>query len=414
MKILLCILAVVAIAKVGNATISAQDAIQNGKKWLLSQRNSEWGWGTRAEAEVVMALQLVDNSWYDTKNPDTAVSVKQMNIDLLAALSRYTDLDHESWYGGKLAQYINALVATCQNPQDFYGHDLIQLLKKHMIGYPKHYFTQRFAYSWAILALCNANEYVKPDFLKELTSNAGTYEHGVDEAAMTAMAFACVGDQGDANASLNTAMGYILANKNNDGSFGNNYTTGLAVQAMLATNDGKYKTDIQNAMAHLLGSQGKDGSFSSLLAANHVLPALAKTSFAAIGSSRFACLNVTKPTKAPPRPLTNTVTIRILNKITNPQLDRTFTVRIANGSSLFDALKALEAQNNGFSFTYGTSTWGVFIKSIMGVKSSPVDKTYWKSLEGGQALSKGVSSYKPTDKSVVTFEFTSYGDGVVG
>lgn len=38
--------------------------------------------------------------------------------------------------GEEGAEYVNALVATCQNPQDFYGHNLVHMLLRKIDRIP--------------------------------------------------------------------------------------------------------------------------------------------------------------------------------------------------------------------------------------------------------------------------------------
>lgn len=61
---------------------------EDGSRQLLLQRDDEWSWGTRTEAKAIIALHLYQFTSFSKDNPDTFISVKQMNIDLLSALSK--------------------------------------------------------------------------------------------------------------------------------------------------------------------------------------------------------------------------------------------------------------------------------------------------------------------------------------
>lgn len=61
---------------------------EDGSRQLLLKRDDEWSWGTRTEAEAIIALHLYQFTSFSKDNPDTFISVKQMNIDLLSALSK--------------------------------------------------------------------------------------------------------------------------------------------------------------------------------------------------------------------------------------------------------------------------------------------------------------------------------------
>ena len=68
--------------------IDRKCALKEGVEQLLTKRNDEWGWGERVEAEAIIALHLGMFTTFPKENPYIYISVKQMNIDLLAALSR--------------------------------------------------------------------------------------------------------------------------------------------------------------------------------------------------------------------------------------------------------------------------------------------------------------------------------------
>lgn len=61
---------------------------------LLEQRNTEWGWGERSEAEAIIALHLANDAWFSKKDPASYISVKQMNLDLLSAISKYESVSY--------------------------------------------------------------------------------------------------------------------------------------------------------------------------------------------------------------------------------------------------------------------------------------------------------------------------------
>jgi hypothetical protein len=72
---------------------------------LLEKRNEEWGWGERSEAEAIIGLHLANDTWFAKDAPSSYISVKQMNLDLLSAISKYVCL---SWPG-----QIHIHITTC-------------------------------------------------------------------------------------------------------------------------------------------------------------------------------------------------------------------------------------------------------------------------------------------------------------
>ena len=73
---------------------------------LLENRNEEWGWGERTEAEAIIGLHLADDVWFAKDDPSSYISVKQMNLDLLSVISKYVCL---AWPVG----HIHVNIATC-------------------------------------------------------------------------------------------------------------------------------------------------------------------------------------------------------------------------------------------------------------------------------------------------------------
>ncbi|XP_013412113.1 transcobalamin-2 [Lingula anatina] len=380
-----------------------------GVRWLLSERTDSWGWGTRKEAEAVMALQLVNDKWYRPSKPGPAATVKEMNLDLLAAISKYPKLDTQDWYGGKLGQYVNALVATCQDPSDFYGHNLIDILSGHMDGFPKYYFNHNFAYSWAVLALCNAGLTVQEKYIQQLTKTPGNYTFGVDEAAMTVIALSCVRNQTDVKSAISAGVQFILDNKKPDGSFGNEYTTGLAVQALIADDKQTRRKIKKEALLRLVEKQGQDGSYDSVAAANQIFPALNRKSYADIGSIS-SCQQVTT-TPAPTTPPASFFTFRInvIATLAPHNVNESFTVTVPDGSSLLDAMVVLRDTDSNFTFTSKESSFGTSISSIQGIASDPDARTYWRSaVAPDTALTTSVDGFFPTAGMTVIFSLSTY------
>lgn len=380
-------------------------AVELGTKWLLDNRNSEWGWGERQEAEAIIALHLANNSWFNKKDSDSYRSVKQMNIDLLVQISKDNSLNDQLWSRGKLAQYICGLQATCQDPRNFYGHDLIQKLEAHMDNYDEYFHANHFAFSWAVLALCNSNQVVKADYVSKLTKNPGTYTFGIDEASMVLMALSCINSSA-VSCAKTAAENYIIHNQNKNGSFGNEYTNGLAIQALLASRRNGVGSVIDNALEALINIQAQaNGGFKNVAAANQALPALARKSYVDIGKT--PCVD-TEATTKPPSGLPITITISVEDNLFS-HFNQTWTFDITNGTSLYDALVVLQNKQVGFSFHSILSSWGHSIKTIVGISSDATKRTYWSLRKAPNTPSgTGVSSTYPKDNDHYIFRMATW------
>lgn len=60
--------------------------------------------------------------------------------------------------GGPLAVYILGALASCQDPEKFYGLDLVTSLQNKLDNYPHVGFNHPFQYSLAVIALCSAGK----------------------------------------------------------------------------------------------------------------------------------------------------------------------------------------------------------------------------------------------------------------
>ncbi|XP_033739091.1 uncharacterized protein CG3556-like [Pecten maximus] len=203
-------------------------AINVGSRQLLSSRRN-WGWGSYSNAEAILGLALANDTWYRMEDPDSVASVQTMHIELLAALSRSNMLESSKWSNGKLSQYISAVQITCNNVNDFYGHNLVYILSRHMLQNRDYFMRQKFALSWGVLALCNANEHIDETFKKLLGKPSTNFTFGVGEAAMTLMALTCIKDM----TGQRSAEDFIVRQLRS-GIRLEEYTSGLAIQALRA------------------------------------------------------------------------------------------------------------------------------------------------------------------------------------
>lgn len=96
--------------------------------WLLNQRLKDYSWGNGEDtALTLLTLEL-------TRTGDPAqrqLTAKQLEIDLILHLWRHHDVTathlakERTLTPGKIALYSLALSATCNDPRQFHGHDLI-------------------------------------------------------------------------------------------------------------------------------------------------------------------------------------------------------------------------------------------------------------------------------------------------
>ncbi|XP_013379535.1 gastric intrinsic factor-like [Lingula anatina] len=246
-----------------------------------------------------------------------------------------------------------------------------------------------------------------------MANDAGNYTFGIDEAAMSVIALSCVRNQADVTSAMDLGVKYILNKKKNDGSFGNEYTTSLALQAFDAVSHPDLTGLKKNAISVLLKAMGEDGSFQSISAATHVMPVLANKTYADI---RVICRKGTSApmsTTTPGQPISFTITLQSTRL--SPGTTRRFTVTTNNGTSLYYAMRELEAGEVGFSFTSRQTSWGVSITSLMGVASSSKERIYWQMLQSPSSpLTTTADKFYPNDGDDIIFRLVTYEGTLVG
>ncbi|XP_063403288.1 transcobalamin-1-like [Mytilus trossulus] len=374
---------------------------EDGSRQLLLKRNDEWSWGTRTEAEAVIALHLYQFTTFSKDNPDIFISVKQMNIDLLSALSNDISLSREDWGHGKLAHYILGILATCQDPSQFYGHNLIDKMKNHLVVSSTYLMSNKFAYSLIVIALCKAGEYVDVKHLDDISSTPGQYKFGVDEASIVYIAYKCVGDE-TYKTKKDSALDYILQHQEQNGLFGNEFSTSLAIQAIFASGDNALVPKTEKGIAYLKKSIDRSNMPSTALLVS-ALPAIAMKSYLDIGTHE--CLSkYSIPSKS-----SFPIGISVLNNITYNDYERTWSAPQIEGQTLFDAMLNLKEADSVFSFDSKSTKYGPYITSICNMAASTDQRQYWKIEDAdGDALQYGANQTFPKRGNSYTFKLTTW------
>nr|XP_020458156.1 transcobalamin-2-like [Monopterus albus] len=334
---------------------------------------------------------------------------------------------------GLLALYALALKSSCYdlNTVTFTVGEkseiLLTHLKKQMEGEKDHIaianrpLTNYYQYSLGVLTLCvsgiRVNSHVSNKLIKAVEHEH--FKHGDSEStdtyAMAGMALQCLKDA-DSHvhnaAELNTALSNIKqklqASHRTDGHIGNEFSTGLAVQALLAMG-----SQIEECAASMeaMRTDARNNTYHNPMAISQLLPALQQKSYLSIKSMQ--CLNEddtlvlepVDPVVVLPSEAKVTVAVEL---VMSSGASALYYVDVPKGSSLLEALELLKGNNVGFTFEKEPSLWGPFLSVVNGEQARQIDRRYWHISSDGTALSQGVNDFKIEVAQKITIKNTSY------
>lgn len=385
------------------------NAYGKASQWLLDQRTPDWGWPFLSTATAILALQNTNSSWYSkgTEDLTAQLSIKQLEIELLAELSRSKLVDKNSSRKirelpnldpGNLAYYIIALNSTCHNVRNFYKNDLVEVLENSMRHFPEPNFNNYFQYGLALLALCKSGATIKTRYIREILdgqSEDGSYRYGTDVVSMALMAMVCVRDQVPPGyltkyeKKIERSINYILSNQNEDHTFGNpsnTITTALAIQALAAAQPVASNWNCHNAVLSVLVAQEEEGHFGSQGGTIQILPFLAHKTFASVKDVQPDCQIVDTQGDAVESsddvPKIN-ITLVVENSVEPSAQHLSLTVEVPENSTLYNAMViARNMHPEQFRFEAELGQWGHSIKRINDVQNDDTNYYYWTILIG--------------------------------
>ncbi|XP_012685899.2 transcobalamin-2 [Clupea harengus] len=334
---------------------------------------------------------------------------------------------------GRLALYVLALKSSCHDVNSLTfsvgqkSDSLLTHLKKQMehekdhIAFSQRPLTNYYQYSLGILALCLSGVRVNPHVSNKLIHAVehGLIKHGdslcIDTHAMAGMALQCLKDAGshvmDAaqlGKALVTIKQKLQSSQRADGHMGNEFSTGLAVQALLAMG-----SEVQACAASMeaLRADVRKGTYHNAMAVSQTLPALQQRSYLSLKA--MECRNeddtLVLDATSPVIVLSSKTKIPLqVEVVKSDGKASTYSVEIPMGSSLLEALTLLQGNQAGFTFEKESSLWGPFLSSVNKEQARQSDRRYWRLSSDGKALSQGVMDYKIEAAQKITIKNTSY------
>ncbi|NXC50660.1 IF factor, partial [Penelope pileata] len=202
-----------------------------------------------------------------------------------------------------------------------------------------------------------------------------------------------------------------------NGVIGNIYSTGLAMQVLLAAGEfyAPWQWDCAQALAAIVSH-----NLQLPMAIAQALPAMVGRSYLDAGSLKCSNEVVTatipqldmspsQDTTAQEASGSIEVHYTITNDLRGQPFRATITVSVPAGSVLLAVLQAAEeAKPDVFSFKTKETFWGPMVVSIHGLEGSEEDRTYWQFFSGADSLQEGVGTYKPWDGEHIQAVFSLY------
>ncbi|CAH2008136.1 unnamed protein product [Acanthoscelides obtectus] len=371
-------------------TVSAEPAYRRALRWLVTQREADWGWRNDT-AKAVTALQLAmgvrgdDAEGALMRDPlELQLSFKQMEVEIVVLLWRHHEIPIQPV---QLAAYCLALLSGCQDPRQFHGHDLVGALQHRE---PSH----DLDFAHAQLAACSARAHVRKKQIRRLLDIANTAkDHNIDTVAMTILALRCiVKDHRHRNLqhSLRRPSISLAKQQQSDGGFGNIYNTALTLQALQDLSDINNHWNRTAARMYIESRQDPDGAFTDPNLTAEVVLALSERGLGHIRNldcgkrdndldNHVEIDGLTKSLSSHGndseiRNVTVTYTLWVGSNITE---NSTISITAPRNTSFYNIMQmAMEMDPR---FVFEASEWpnGHYVHTLAGYKEEPMGYHYW-------------------------------------
>ncbi|XP_067122523.1 uncharacterized protein CG3556-like [Centruroides vittatus] len=365
-----------------------RESIDRGLSWLITQRRSDWGWGKDTNRAIV-TLRLSDNLDFDPKHI-SQLMFKQLKLQLSGTLLTKGPENMEAY---EIASYVHSLLAICSDPRNFLGFDLVELMKEKMEK------TESIN-PMVALAICNSNQTLQSRQLRkleEITLTKKNSPHLTDTRAYALMALWCMkhriksfqinssADESDEYSSkvltFNAIKEQLTTLQNEDGSFGNLYTTAVLMHALLYVNLNVSTVKKWKTINYIISKQNQDGSFGDSLATYLILPILNGRTFVSLGNLNCSMVeprNVTMHEEIDSKNLPKHRVSYFIFVGQNKDIISNIVLNVPVNSTFYDVMRLASELDNKFRFRYIDYSWGKYIYSIFGRANDPEKRIYWQ------------------------------------
>lgn len=376
---------------------------------------------------VHLALRLSNHHNLAKESENLNALKTQLHSDLESSLANGQAIV------GHLALYTLALRASCYdlNTVTFTVNEVTETLMTHLkrqmeqekehLAISERPLTNYYQYSLGMLTLCVSGVRVNSHASNKLIK-AVEHEHTrtggkecIDTLAMAGMALQCVkeaGSQVQHAVALDSALAKIkqklLASRRPDGHMGNEFSTGLAVQALLAM--GSPVAECASSMEAMRADTLKN-TYHNPMAMSQTLPALQQKNYLQVRNKQCLdeadtlVLEPRQPVVALPSQPKVALTVEVVKSDGSTSK---FSVHVPKDTSLADALELLQNKNNGFTFEKESSLWGPFLSIVNGERARQTDRRYWHLTSDGSTLDQGIKDFKIAGAQKITIKNTIY------
>ncbi|CAL1262673.1 unnamed protein product [Larinioides sclopetarius] len=353
----------------------------NGTRWLKKKWSLSSGWQENTHRGII-AFYLATEKNATGIDMERKLMVKQLEVQTLAAILRN---ETDPLTANQLSMFVNALTVTCQDPYNFYGYDLVKMLKE------KVETSSLTAHPVSYLALCNAGEILPvnaTNVLTEVLNSDSEYPFLLDVQAAALMALSCIpDDQPDESNSSYPLINYLEAVKKfkqlqlDDGSFGNVYTTAIVTQALLSagaenSKDWNLKAAVSHLMKHL------NSSSVDFLATYFILPILNRKCLSDIRytdctdglqhKSQGDSVPDVKSKLGPKMRVQYSLYIGDEKDIVH-----TLSLRVPENITVFDIMQLAEEADSKYKFQWKLMGQKIYIYDVAGIINDFEDGLFW-------------------------------------
>ncbi|GFQ90997.1 uncharacterized protein TNCT_306301 [Trichonephila clavata] len=252
---------------------------EKARKWIISQRLENFGWGS--ETPRALAALYLSDVHRSKRNETDVMMVKQLEVQLALDIARN---GNKAMAMTDLALYINALLISCKDPRNFYGNDLISILRGS-VNTSRNF--GKFVNPAVYLTLCFNDEstHEAEGSLHQIFHSQNAALGRIDIQALSMLTATCIFHSNNSTTSetYEDFKRQFLNRLKAKNFTGNVYEAALVMQALNEARLDEAEWKRSDLKKFLLSQQHEDGSFGSMLATYLVLPIFSGSSLLKLG-----------------------------------------------------------------------------------------------------------------------------------